>query len=137
MGGRGHHNNVKGYLDSSGRTKEYKKVFESGDSNLEFIEDVVSPINPKNPEFSNSANKIYVLIGKNGKPKSIIFYGEDHTQVKVIALDHSHGKLKEHVDIGFNDTKREARRLTDVEKDYIKYVMNIFNSKNKGGLLND
>lgn len=135
MGGRGYHNNVKGYLDSSGRTREYRKAFDSGYPDIDFLVDRISPEAPKNPEFSNTACKTYVLLGKNDGLKSIIFYGEDHRQKKVIALDHQHGDLGvPHVDIGFEDTGREHRALTEAEEEFVALIRDVFNRRNGGPL---
>ncbi len=99
MGGRGFRNDVKGYLSSNRRTIEYKAVYK--DEKLDILLDIRSPKAPSMPIFSNTAGKIYVLIGKKGDLKSIGFYDERHMLTKTIHLDHSDGPNKgAHVHLG-------------------------------------
>ena len=87
MGGRGYHNDVKGYLDSNKRTVEYAKISDISSDQIDFIRDVATPKTPVTPEFSNSPNKIYVLLSKDGsKIKSITKYNDNHEQVYSIHL---------------------------------------------------
>lgn len=136
MGGKGYHNNVKVYLDSKGRTIEYQTIYKDENRHIEFIKDITTPDHIKNPEFSNSPNMIYVLLGYKKDIKSVIFYNENHMQTKVIAMDHIHKPFgRPHVDIGFNDTKREHRGLTNEEKEYVKLIKKMFKEIKKGVLL--
>lgn len=52
--------------------------------------------NVKAPEYSHSANRIYVIL-KDKKIKHISFYDGDHKQIKVIDFEHYHYGLKPHV----------------------------------------
>lgn len=104
MGGRGYHNDVKGYLSSNKRTCEYSKISEISDSKIDFIVDTVSPKAPVAPEFSNSPNKIYALVDKHGKGiKSITFYKENYEQKVSIHLDHSHDGSSMHMHLGMSE----------------------------------
>lgn len=122
MGGRGYHNDVKGYLNSNKRTMEYAKINEISNDKIDFIIDSKSPSSPVAPEFSNSPGKIYALVSRNGKSiKSITVYNKDHTQKYSIHLDHPHnGKTGIHVHSGMlsgrNDIKLTQRHISLANK---------------------
>lgn len=119
MGGRGYHNDVKGYLDSNKRTVEYAKISEISSDRIDFIRDVTSPKTPVTPEFSNSANKIYVLLSKDGsRIKSITKYNENHEQVYSIHLDHSHNGEPAHVHAGIGT----GRNQISLNSEHLKLV---------------
>ena len=109
MGGRGYHNNVRGYLNSSGRTSEYDKIESISNNRIDFIVDKVQPRAPLAPEFSNTADKIYVLLDKSKtKIKNITVYDKNHEQKYSIHLDHNHGSTKGiHVHSGMNTGRKE------------------------------
>ncbi|MCF0124303.1 MAG: hypothetical protein HUJ68_00825 [Clostridia bacterium] len=128
MGGRGYHNDVKGYLRSTGRTDEYGRVSAISNEKIDFILDLKSPNAPLIPEFSNSPNKIYALLNKDGtRVKSITIYDENHEQKFSIHLDHPHnGKNGPHVHSGMN-TGRLELPLTNQHQKIIDEVDSIFN----------
>lgn len=126
MGGRGYHNNVKGYLDSNKRTVEYAKISEISSDQIDFIRDVTTPKTPVTPEFSNSPNKIYVLLSKDGsKIKSITKYNDNHEQVYSIHLDHAHNGESAHVHSGMGIGRNEIPFTTEHQK-IINQVNNIY-----------
>lgn len=132
MGGRGYHNDVKGYLSSNKRTSDFGKLEDISTKSIDFIYDKVSPNAPWSPEFSNSPNKTYVLLnkGRNGI-KSIIVFDKNHEAKYYIHLDHPHnGKSGAHVHSGFN-TGRKDMPLTKHHKDLIKKVNRIFNGRSR------
>ncbi len=109
MGGRGYHNDVRGYLNSRGRTSEYTRIDEISTDKVDFIIDKVKPRAPLAPEFSNTAGKTYVLLNKNGTGiKNITVYDENHEQKFSIHLDHVHGGKKgPHVHSGMNTGRKD------------------------------
>ena len=130
MGGRGYHNNVKGYLDALGKIKEFETIYQTEDEKIDFVKDVVAIKNPTTPIFSNSPNKIYVLIGKDDKIKNISIYDENHLMIKSIHLDHSDNKMKEHVHDGdlYHHMPGSGRQLTKEEVQIKKKVLQIYES---------
>ena len=109
MGGRGYHNDVRGYLNSNKRPSEYAKINEISNNKIDFIVDTVQPRAPLAPEFSNTANKTYVLLDKTGrKIKNITVYDKNHEQKFSIHLDHNHGSKKGiHVHSGMNTGRKD------------------------------
>lgn len=109
MGGRGYHNDVKGYLNSNARTSEYSKISQISNDKIDFIVDNMQPGAPLAPEFSNTAGKIYALLDKRGTNiKSITVYDDNHEQAYSIHLDHSHGgKNGPHVHSGMKTGRKE------------------------------
>lgn len=134
MGGRRYKNNVKNYLDSNKRTAEFKTAIKLDEDNIEILYDKQSPKAPIIPIFSNSPNKIYAVVGKNGKIKNINFYDDKHMLVKSIHLDHVHNNIKDlHVHEGDNyyHVEGKTRPLT---ADELKIVLIILQSwKTKEG----
>ena len=130
MGGRGYHNDVNGYLDASGRIKEFETIYQSEDGKIDFVKDAIAFKNPTTPIFSKSSNKIYVLIGKNDKIKNISFYGENHLMIKSIHLDHRDSGLTEHVHDGdlYNHVPNSGRPLTKDEEQIKNKVLKIYES---------
>lgn len=118
MGGRGYHNDVQGYLNSNGRTSEYSKISEISTDKIDFIVDSVNPNCPVAPEFSNSPNKIYVLMDRNGTGiKSVTVYDENHEQKYSIHLDHPHNKEKgPHVHSGLNSGRQDLAFTNEHQK---------------------
>lgn len=128
MGGRGYHNDVKGYLNSNKRTCEYSKISEISNNKVEFIVDTVSPGGPVAPEFSNTANKIYALVNKHGTGlKSITFYDENHEQKISIHLDHTHHGESMHMHSGM----KKGRDFIPYNHKYDKIVNEIVSKYNK------
>ncbi len=127
MGGRGYHNDVKGYLDSNGRTSEYSKINEISTDKIDFIIDTVQPGAPLVPEFSNTADKVYVLLDKKGDNiKSVTVYDENHEQSYSIHLDHPHNdKMGPHVHSGMN-TGRKDMEFTKEHQKLLDEVYSIF-----------
>lgn len=126
MGGRGYHNDVKGYLNSNKRTVEYAKINELSNDRIDYIRDVTSPKAPLTPEFSNSPNKVYVLLSKDGtKIKSITKYNQNHEQAYTIHLDHSHHGQPVHVHKG-TGSGRGSIPVTAEHKKLINEVTSIF-----------
>lgn len=125
MGGRGYHNDVRGYLNSNGRTSEYFKISSISNDKIDFIIDSVQPNAPLAPEFSNTPGKVYALLNKYGTGiKSITVYDENHEQKYSIHLDHYHngGKVP-HVHSGFNSgridipfTNEHQKIISDINR---------------------
>lgn len=131
MGGRGFHDDVEGYLDSERRTCEYMTISEISNDEIDFIIDLVSPDAPVAPEFSNSPNKIYVLLNSDGtKIKSITVYDDNHLQKYSIHLDHPHKGEYTHVHDGIGKGRGDLP-LTEEHKKIIKKVNDIFNKWRK------
>lgn len=118
MGGRGYHNDVRGYLNSNGRTSEYARIDELSTDKVDFIIDTVQPRAPLSPEFSNTAGKTYVLLDKNKTGiKSITIYDENHEQKFSIHLDHNHGENKgPHVHSGMNTGRKDIPLTKEHQK---------------------
>ena len=132
MGGRGYHNDVRGYLNSSGRTSEYTKLDTISNERFDFIIDSMQPHAPLAPEFSNTAGKIYVLLDKHGTGiKNITVYDKNHEQEYSIHLDHMHnGKSGPHVHSGMN-TGRKEMPFTAQHQKLIDEATAIFNKRRK------
>ena len=131
MGGRGYHNDVQGYLRSDARTSSYIKINELSNERIDFIQDDVKPAAPVTPEFSNSANKIYVLLDKSGtKIKNITVYDDNHEQKYSIHLDHPHKNQTIHVHSGMNSGRKDIP-LSSEHRKLIEEVYKIFNKRRK------
>jgi hypothetical protein len=128
MGGRGHHDDVEGYLNSGKRTCEYNQLGRSEDGAIDFIQDAIQPGAPLTPEFSNSPNKIYALIGKDGEIKSITYYDANHEQTKTIHMDHEHKGKRPHAHSGMN-TGRKDVSLTSSDMELIAKVNKIWKGR--------
>lgn len=134
MGGRGYKNDVKNYLDGNRRTVEFKAAFKSIDGIIDILYDIQAPKNPTMPIFSNSPNKIYAVIGKNGEIKSIGFYDERHMLIKTIHLDHFDNDNKPwHVHDGdsYHHVNGVSRKLTEEEEKIVKKILKIWKEKRK------
>ena len=132
MGGRGYKNDVDGYLIGTRRTVEFKAAYKTEDGKIDILYDIISPKAPTIPIFSNTANKIYALIGKRGTIKSIGFYDETHRLTKVIHLDHGDGGITGyHVHIGdsYHHESGNSRHPTEEEYGIIKRVLSLWKEK--------
>ncbi len=80
------------------------------------------------PIFSNTAGKIYVLIGKKGDLKSIGFYDERHMLTKTIHLDHIDHRMKPHVHMGdnYHHESGNGRQLTSDEMEVVRKAARIY-----------
>lgn len=131
MGGRGYKNDVNGYLNGNKRTVEFKSAFKTDDGKIDILYDIASPKAPTMPIFSNTENKIYAIIGKNGQIKSIGFYDEKHMLIKTIHLDHNDNKHSQHVHDGdnYHHISGKGRILTDSEHAITNRILNIWKTK--------
>jgi|GEM_PF-3094751 len=135
-GGRGYKNDVIGYLTDKNRKNLYETVYQTPDGSLDIVLDKLHHEDPSMPIFSNSPGKIYALLGRNGKIKSIGFFDETHRLVKSIHLDHDDGPIKGiHVHMGdaYHHKFGESRRPTSEEEELIRKVLALW--AEKGGTL--
>ena len=129
MGGRGYSNNVEWYLNGGKRTIEFQAAYKTEDGKIDILYDKVSPQAPTMPIFSNTADKIYAVVGKNGEIKSIGFYNDKHVLTKSIHLDHSDGNIKgPHVHIGdsYHHKSGDSRKPTRSEKEMIRHIQDMW-----------
>ena len=133
MGGRGYKNDVSGYLDGNRRTVEFKTLLMTGDGRIDILCDITSPKTPTAPIFSNSPDKIYALVGKRDKIKSIGFYDGRHMMVKTIHMDHKHDGYCPHVHVGdsYHHDTENVRRTTAEEGIVVEEVLRLW--KEQGG----
>ena len=134
MGGRGYKNDASTYLADSNKIMEYTRVYMTPDEKIEFLIDVISPSAPTLPIFSNSPNKIYVLINKRMTGlKSIGIYDEHHILKESIHLDHKHNKNIPHVHVGdaYHHSRNEGRSLTPEELKLVSDVLKIWEDLRK------
>ena len=134
MGGRGYKNDVDGYLIGTRRTVEFKAAYKTEDGKIDILYDILSPKTPTIPIFSNTANKIYALIGKRRTIKSIGFYDETHRLTKVIHLNHKHKSFcGHHVHIGdsYHHDINTTRNLNMEERQITEHIIQLW--KEKGG----
>ena len=133
MGGRGYSNSVDQYLGGNRRTVEFQAAYKTEDGRIDILYDKVSPQAPTMPIFSNTAGKIYAIVGKNGEIKAIGFYDEKHILTKSIHLDHDDKPVKgAHVHVGdaYHHKSGYSRRPTPSEEKTIAYVKELW-AKNR------
>lgn len=134
MGGRGYHNDVRGYLNGNKRTVEFKAAYKSSDGMFDILFDTVAPQAPTMPMFSNTAGKIYAIVDKRGERiKSIGFYDQTHRLIKTIHLDHFDNNYWWHVHEGdaYHHSSGNARDLTEEERKTVEKILKVW--KSKGG----
>lgn len=134
MGGRGYSNHVEWYLDGNRRTVEFQAALKTPDGKIDILYDKVSPRAPTMPIFSNSAEKIYAVVGKNGEIKAIGFYNDKHVLTKTIHLDHDDRPTKgPHVHIGdaYHHKSGSSRKPTAAEEKTIAYIKDLWARKGK------
>ena len=124
MGGRGSSSGVS----SQGRRygTEYKSLYTSG--NIKFV--VYKYGNPTAPMETMTKGRVYVTLGKDGKPKYISYYDSDNKRKKQIDLDKPHQGILPHTHHGYNhsenDTAKKFANLTDKERDMVDRVQKIW-----------
>ena len=134
MGGRGYSNNVIGYLNSNKRTVEFEAKYKSNDGKIDILVDKISPKAPTMPIFSNTENKIYAIVGKNGEIKSIGFYNDKHILTKTIHLDHMDKPINgAHVHEGdsYHHKSNLSRALNKKEWDITNRILKIWKEKRR------
>ena len=121
MGSRGAFINVdRGDFNFTENGQHYETIGQIEDIQ---ILSMGSARNVKAPEYSHSANRVYVIM-KDGKIKHISFYDANHKQIKVIDFEHSHYGIKPHIHYNLNHDDKGIP-LTQEDLDLIK--------KSKGG----
>jgi len=88
MGGRGSKLEVGNYLnrDSKARTSEYRCIYQ--EDNIEFlVQNSTNPISA--PVFSNTENRIYVTLNRNGEIYELSKYGPNHEKEFSISPGHA------------------------------------------------
>ena len=105
---------------------EFKTVLDSG--NIKFIK-----FNGKNappPDYTEVSGRVYVLVNRNNKLKSIIYFDSENKRRKQIDLDHRHNGMGLHTHHGYrhneNDGKKGASNLTQKEKDMVDRVKELW-----------
>lgn len=74
--------------------------------------------------------RVYVTLGKDGKPKYISYYDSDNKRKKQIDLDKPHQGVLPHTHHGYNhsenDTAKKFANLTDNERNMVDHVQKIW-----------
>lgn len=99
MGGRGTRLDVNTYLSSlERRTSDYKTLYQEGNIKI-IMQNRTGPISA--PEFSNTAERVYLTLNKNLTIKEIGIYKNHEKLYSIHPNDpgeklHMHGRLKIH-----------------------------------------
>lgn len=130
MGGRGASSGVS----DSGKPygSEYNTVYQSG--NIKFVKQV-NANNAKAPMETMTKGRIYVTLGKNNEPKSIILYSNDglrERQIDITGKPHTiNGKpLLPHTHKGYVHDENGTRDLTKDERKLVEKVKKIWKNRN-------
>lgn len=126
MGGRGSSSGTSVHGNKYG--SQYKTILKSG--NIKFVEARVN--NPESLLETMTRGRVYVLVGKKGL-KSIIYFDNDLKRSKRIDLDHSHKKLRPHVQHGYYGTEGKngkigATHLTTKEEKMVDKVLELWDN---------
>ena len=129
MGGRGASSGKSDKGNEYG--SQYKTLFQDG--NIKFVK--LKEGAKESLLETMTRGRVYVLVGEKG-PKNIAYFDNDLKRAKRIDLDHSHSKLKPHVQHGYygEDTKngkRGAAKLTPEEKKMVERVGKLWDNYNK------
>lgn len=130
MGGRGTSLDVGRYLSRSKaeRTGEYTCIHQEG--NVKFLvqnegKRVTAPV------FSNTENRIYVTLNRNGEISGITQYDENHQDVFSIHEKHSNeskgDSFHEHASLRSGRAKIEGRNMSQEHIQLYKYIKSIYN----------
>ena len=101
---------------------EFKTLHKVG--NIKFIQ--YNGDNPTVPQYTATRGRVYVLVGNNGKLKSIVYFDNKLDHSKQIDLDHFHDKEKPHTHHGYfhseNDSAKGYAKPTPKEKQMVDRV---------------
>lgn len=130
MGGRGASSGVSDSGNHYG--SEYNTVYQSG--NIKFVKQV-NASNAKSPMETMTKGRIYVTLGKNNEPKSIILYSNDglrERQIDITGKPHTiNGKpLLPHTHKGYVHDENGTRDLTKDERKLVEKVKKIWKNRN-------
>lgn len=130
MGGRGASSGVSDNGKPYG--SEYNTVYQSG--NIKFVKQV-NASNAKSPMETMTKGRIYVTLGKNNEPKSIILYSNDglrERQIDITGKPHTiNGKpLLPHTHKGYVHDENGTRDLTKDERKLVEKVKKIWKNRN-------
>lgn len=127
MGGRGSSSGMS--VNGIPYGSEYSSLFTSG--NIKFV--VRKDGNPAAPMETMTKGRVYVTLGKDGKPKYISYYDKDNKRKKQIDLGLPHQGVSPHTHHGYyhyeNDTAKQFANLTDKEKAMVANVTQIWREK--------
>lgn len=131
MGGRGASSGVSDIGKPYG--SEYNTVYQSG--NIKFVKQV-NASNAKSPMETMTKGRIYVTLGKNNEPKSIILYSNDglrERQIDITGKPHTiNGKpLLPHTHKGYVHDENGTRDLTKDERKLVEKVKKIWKNRNR------
>jgi len=131
MGGRGASSGVSGSGKPYG--SEYNTVYQSG--NIKFVKQV-NASNAKSPMETMTKGRIYVTLGKNNEPKSIILYSNEglrEKQIDITGKPHTvNGEpLLPHTHKGYVHDENGTRDLTKDERKLVEKVKKIWKNRNR------
>lgn len=112
---------------------EYTTVYQSG--NIKFVKQT-NASNAKTPMETMTKGRIYVTLGKNNEPKSIILYSNDglrEKQIDITGKPHTvNGKpLLPHTHKGYVHDENGTRDLTKDERKLVEKVKKIWKNRNR------
>lgn len=131
MGGRGASSGASDKEKPYG--SEYYTVYQSG--NIKFVKQTDAS-NAKSPMETMTKGRIYVTLGKNNEPKSIILYSNDglrEKQIDITGKPHTvNGKpLLPHTHEGYVHDENGTRDLTKEERKLVEKVKKIWKNRNR------
>lgn len=131
MGGRGASSGVSDNGKPYG--SEYYTVYQSG--NIKFVKQTDAS-NAKSPMETMTKGRIYVTLGKNNEPKSIILYSNDglkEKQIDITGKPHTvNGKpLLPHTHKGYVHDENGTRDVTKDERKLVEKVKKIWKNRNR------
>lgn len=131
MGGRGASSGVSDNGIPYG--SEYYTVYQSG--NIKFVKQTDAS-NAKSPMETMTKGRIYVTLGKNNEPKSIILYSNDglkEKQIDITGKPHTvNGKpLLPHTHKGYVHDENGTRDVTKDERKLVEKVKKIWKNRNR------
>ena len=126
MGGRGASSGTSVHGNKYG--SQYETILKSG--NIKFVKQ--RPGASESLLETRTRGRVYVLVGDKGL-KGIMYYDNSLKRSKRIDLDHSHKKLKPHVQNGYYGTspkngKLGANNLTPQEKKMVDNVEKLWDN---------
>lgn len=126
MGGRGASSGISVHGNPYG--SQYETLLKSG--NIKFVK--MKPGASESLLETRTKGRVYVLVGSKGL-KSIMYFDNTLKRTKRIDLDHSHKKMKPHVQHGYygkspKNGKKGANKLTPAEKKMVDRVNKLWNN---------
>lgn len=133
MGGRGASSGMSEKGNPYG--SQYQTVTESG--NIKFI--TGKAVKPEELLETMTRGRVYVLLNSKDNIKSITYFDNENKRSRVVEVDHGHQKMKEHVHIGYERTKRDgksyATKPTAKDREMIDRVSKIWDNRKKTALV--